>query len=102
MNSRKTKEKEQPVNRRKKVPVAPASSFSIRERAKKVPLSTRLFVEFQMQWLRYNVEPNRCHTAAEARKATAYARKMTKAVMKVVREWKNDGAGMDYRKPKKK
>lgn len=65
---------------------------SIKERAKKIPIKVRLFVDFQYEWYKLHINPSRFHTLKEEQLATKWAKKMTKQVLAQYKKWESDGS----------
>jgi hypothetical protein len=59
----------------------------IRERAKRIPLSTRLRVDFFAEW----VTMNHSRTEEDIERGSAWAETITKRTLEEIRKWEKDG-----------
>ena len=57
---------------------------SIKERARKVPLKTKLTVFFWLEWIRFNIPKERNHTEEENKKAWKYAKEKTSELINIL------------------
>ena len=58
---------------------------------KRIPLNIRLRINFQMEWLKMNINPDRSATEEEIHKAEEWAEKMEKWTIADIKEWEADG-----------
>ena len=71
------------------------------DRLKQIPLSVRLYVDFEFEWYTANIREKRGHSLREEKQARRYARDKVKFVMKTVKDWTEDGMPPEYKQKKK-
>lgn len=71
---------------------------SIRERAKKIPLEVRLYLNYIYEWYLINNKNFTCHSLTEEQLASKWAKKMTSDTINQIEKWQADGAELKSKK----